>query len=660
MARLPTPGSDNGNWGNILNEFLEVSHNTDGSLKAGATIPDDAVVTSKIANGAVTSVKIDPALIDAAAGVASLRTLGTGANQAMPGNATVTPGAHAASHKGGGSDVIDSATTSLAGLMSGGDKTKLDGVATGATANSADATLLARANHTGTQTASTISDFNAAADARIAAETSTGTGTNVRDTSPTIVTPTIASLTNAQHNHTNAAGGGQITDAALSSAVGVAKGGTGNTTATTAYGLIAAGTTATGAFQTLATGSSGQILKSNGNAALPTFQTGAAADVGLSNVPNTNATLRSNHTGTQTASTISDFNSSAQALTAGSGSNIRSTVLAKARKAYARVRTQGGNMRILCIGDSTTAGFNAASLANTYPHQLMTMLNAYFIPTVAGILFPNSSVTDTRVATGTGWSVATQHNFGSGWFNGISGAAGTLSFTLPQSFDTIKVYYYKNSGHGTSTINVDGGASLGNIVGSGSSSLNAATFNCAAGIHTVNITGPSGGQIFIAGIECTLSTASTVTVTNGGRSGYTTLQLSSSTNPYDAQQCYAAYQPDLTIISIGINDATGSLAQATYESRLTTTIGYAQTTGDVILVPPIPSSGAPYTTFEPQYSASMRTLASSLGCGLVDTEARWVNYTTSNAQGFMSDTLHPNALGYSDMATMIFHAISKI
>jgi hypothetical protein len=49
------------------------------------------------------------------------------------------------------------------------EKTKLAGVATGATANSADATLLSRANHTGTQTSSTISDFNTAADARVVA-----------------------------------------------------------------------------------------------------------------------------------------------------------------------------------------------------------------------------------------------------------------------------------------------------------------------------------------------------------------------------------------------------------------------------------------------------------------------------------------------------------
>lgn len=49
------------------------------------------------------------------------------------------------------------------------EKTKLSGIATSATANSADATLLARANHTGTQAASTISDFSTASDARIAA-----------------------------------------------------------------------------------------------------------------------------------------------------------------------------------------------------------------------------------------------------------------------------------------------------------------------------------------------------------------------------------------------------------------------------------------------------------------------------------------------------------
>jgi hypothetical protein len=45
-----------------------------------------------------------------------------------------TPSAHAASHRGGGSDVIDNATTTIAGLMSGTDKTKLDGISASAAA----------------------------------------------------------------------------------------------------------------------------------------------------------------------------------------------------------------------------------------------------------------------------------------------------------------------------------------------------------------------------------------------------------------------------------------------------------------------------------------------------------------------------------------------
>ena len=36
MARLPVPGSDNGTWGDILNDFLSVEHNSDGTQK---TVP---------------------------------------------------------------------------------------------------------------------------------------------------------------------------------------------------------------------------------------------------------------------------------------------------------------------------------------------------------------------------------------------------------------------------------------------------------------------------------------------------------------------------------------------------------------------------------------------------------------------------------------------
>jgi len=85
--------------------------------------------------------------------------------------------------------------------MSSADKTKLDGVATAATANSSDATLLARANHTGTQTLATVSDAGTAASKNVPAtgnaavtEVVLGTDTRLSDTR----TPTDNSVTSAK------------------------------------------------------------------------------------------------------------------------------------------------------------------------------------------------------------------------------------------------------------------------------------------------------------------------------------------------------------------------------------------------------------------------------------------------------------------------------
>ncbi len=36
MARLPTVGGDSGNWGDVLNEFLEEAHTSDGKIKIDA------------------------------------------------------------------------------------------------------------------------------------------------------------------------------------------------------------------------------------------------------------------------------------------------------------------------------------------------------------------------------------------------------------------------------------------------------------------------------------------------------------------------------------------------------------------------------------------------------------------------------------------------
>ncbi|HET8690328.1 MAG TPA: hypothetical protein VFL81_02735, partial [Candidatus Saccharimonadales bacterium] len=56
MTRLPTPGGDDGTWGDILNQYLLKSHTADGSLKSGT------VSSGTIVDGSVTEAKLDTAL----------------------------------------------------------------------------------------------------------------------------------------------------------------------------------------------------------------------------------------------------------------------------------------------------------------------------------------------------------------------------------------------------------------------------------------------------------------------------------------------------------------------------------------------------------------------------------------------------------------------
>ena len=64
MARLPIEGSDAGQWGGILNDYLNQAHNSDGSLRAdtitAAQLANGSVKTASISDGNITEAKLSP------------------------------------------------------------------------------------------------------------------------------------------------------------------------------------------------------------------------------------------------------------------------------------------------------------------------------------------------------------------------------------------------------------------------------------------------------------------------------------------------------------------------------------------------------------------------------------------------------------------------
>lgn len=84
MVRLPQPGGDDGEWGRILNEYLSVSHASDGSILpssvGAAQIQANAVSTSTLLDSAVTEMKLTAAVrtkLDAAATIDTKQDIAT-------------------------------------------------------------------------------------------------------------------------------------------------------------------------------------------------------------------------------------------------------------------------------------------------------------------------------------------------------------------------------------------------------------------------------------------------------------------------------------------------------------------------------------------------------------------------------------------------------
>ena len=97
MVRLPQPGGDQGNWGNILNEYLEQSHDPRGNLKDNVvtanTLAPHAVTTAALASDSVTAAIIADGTISETLLDSALQTrLNTPAPSATTSSVVIFPG----------------------------------------------------------------------------------------------------------------------------------------------------------------------------------------------------------------------------------------------------------------------------------------------------------------------------------------------------------------------------------------------------------------------------------------------------------------------------------------------------------------------------------------------------------------------------------------
>jgi hypothetical protein len=270
---LPVSGTESGTWGdttnNGLTQYMDIaiagmSNLTSANFAAGALTIETTEGTSSATNITATSAQYAGFRVTSLATNSTITVGNTGTSPARSYRLINADSTYTLTFKATGqTGVTLQPGQSAVVAFNGTDYVFVGAVGPGSSLN----TPLA-----------VVGNATAGAEIRLPEDTDNGSNyvaLKAPDTLASNLTFTLPSTdgTNGQVITTN--GSGTLSFGTL----GVPGGGTGLST-TTAYGLIAAGTTSTGNFQQVSgTGTSGQLLTSNGAGALPTWQNAPASGV---------------------------------------------------------------------------------------------------------------------------------------------------------------------------------------------------------------------------------------------------------------------------------------------------------------------------------------------------------------------------------------------
>jgi lysophospholipase L1-like esterase len=356
--------------------------------------------------------------------------------------------------------------------------------------------------------------------------------------------------------------------------------------------------------------------------------------------------------------------------------NFRHSAYPAFRKALNNVRLGVSNARVLCLGDSTTAGYTGAVSVNQwltgYPYRVAQQRNSAALAFSAAGFMGNKGIegqgqqlpaVDSRIAAyASGWSEFATYNIGgrAAW---CQSGTNPLLFTPGIASDRLDVYYWDISGNDNVAVGggTDGLTGGGVITTGGANIVKLATVTQAGTTKWGMRRNGGSGSIWIQGAVAYSSVLKEVQLINGGIGGISTAQCVDTQYPYSIGNALStaggAYTGiPLVVISLGINDGYQAIPVATTKTNIQTLINACKSGGsEVLLMVPNPCITSTWSLAAQQaLRAAYFELAMVNNLTLVDTWQVFVDFATANAQGLYGDaSVHPSALGYQDMAGLM-------
>lgn len=469
----------------------------------------------------------------------------------------------------------------------------------------------------------------------------TGTGLQVYQTSPTIITPTFSGT--ATGNISGSSGTVATINGLLSNGTGITLTGTGTTASP--YTISSSSTGGSGTVTSVAVSGGTTGLTTSGGPITGSGTITLSGNLAIAN-GGTGGNATTYQTNLQVASALN---------------------LPHWRAALARVASGTGTAKVFIIGDSQSLGYNngmANNLLTSYPAMLMNMFNGAHIPATFENRIGDTLITDGRFTIGSWTDLGTMIVGGNQATYATAATSTAQSFTSTTPINSCNLIYYAGANAGAFSWQVDGGSST--TITETINTISSATVTMPLGVHKVGVNWVSGIPGFI-GFDCSNTTIPAIDVIDAAATGTTTANWSSSTLTAGSTtilQSTTFLNQDLTVIMLGGNDwCTLGEGATQFGTNLQAIITQAKTVGDVLLVATTPTnpitnaSGAcsllPSTAAQAAYIAVEPPLALSNNVPYLDIFDRWVSWNFSSASPYLyyeSDGLHATPTGINDLA----------
>ncbi|MBC2582624.1 SGNH/GDSL hydrolase family protein [Clostridium sp. DJ247] len=348
--------------------------------------------------------------------------------------------------------------------------------------------------------------------------------------------------------------------------------------------------------------------------------------------------------------------------------------LSKYKNALKNTSTQ--KVKIYCIGESNTRGeYSSDEVNNSWVGVMKSSLqNQYgnagegFISIYEGAL---PSGTKRRWTLGNGWSVSGASRDSISNVGGFGGCFGTsaknTSFaTLTFTGTDLDLLYAKATDGGTATVTIDG-----TEVGTISCLDEAVSFShkvSYSGLsnttHTLVITPDTTSSIFIEGAIASSNTTGIevdkIAISSKTASYFNTTSTKKS---WDALP-----EPDLVLLSFGINEAGRGVSVEDYKASMISLVTYWQGRGSNVCLVPNQKPADSWTTNWPAYVTSMYEIADTYNTGIIDIYKAYLkDYTVAQKMGLFgmaindysggsgTNTAHPSDKGYKYIGDVIYN-----